>query len=84
MTDREALHTLNKHALLFQIAENNRQIPDASEGSIMEILNALEHFQGKRFMDWCCRDCVFKLVDDADRLRKELNLKFHTFPKQGE
>ena len=82
MTDHEAYHILNKHSQLFYIAEHNRQIPDRSENSMMEIFNALKHFQPGYHMDWSCGRCAFKMIEDADKIRKDYNLKFMTFPKQ--
>lgn len=79
MTDHEAKHILDKHALLFNTWETNQSIPDASHGAIQEVLLAYKHFNPSYFMDSACGSCVGNMVTEANAKRKELNLKFHTF-----
>ena len=78
MTEKEAVYTLSKHAMLFHIAETNQQIPDASSGAVQEIYSALKFFQPNYPIDWCCGSCIFRMIETADSIRKE-KLKFYTF-----
>ena len=81
MTDHEAKHILDKHTLMFVMWENNQSIPDASHGAIQEVLSAYKHFNPDYHMDACCSSCVGQMVELANAKRKELILKFYTFPK---
>lgn len=84
MTDHEAKYILDKHTGLFNLQETNQSIPDASNGSIGEIYSALLHFHPGYQLTWTCGSCVYRMVEDANRKRKELTAKFRTFPKHDE
>ena len=82
MTDHEAKYILNKHANLFHVQEVCKEIPDRSMDCVHEIESALKHFMPDYFTDWTCGSCVYRMVEDANKKRKELNQSSHyTFPK---
>jgi len=83
MTDeqKEALYILNKNTILLNIATENHEAPDRSNGVCMEIWNAFKVFNPSYPMDWGCGACVIKMLQKANEVRKEY-LKFYTFPKE--
>lgn len=87
MTPIEAKEILVKHSELFEQAEINKSLPDASHASVQEIWGAFNLLNPQYKMDWCCGSCVFNMIKSADRIRKEY-LKERkepvkmTFPKQ--
>lgn len=78
MTEKEAVHILQKHSMLFLIFETNQQIPDASNQAIREIYSAMLFFKPDYPIDWCCGSCIMKLVKNANEIRKD-KLKFYSF-----
>lgn len=80
--EKHALHILNKHTILLNIATNNQQTPDRSDASCMEVYNAFKVFNPSYHMDWTCGACVLKMMMKANETRNEINAKFYTFPKQ--
>jgi bacterioferritin-associated ferredoxin len=82
MTDHEAKHLLDRNTLMFNFFEQNQSVPDRTHGAIEEVYQAYKHFNPSFVLDSCCGSCVMNMIESANAKRKELNLKFHTFPKQ--
>lgn len=86
MTDQEAKYILNKHTLLFNLAINNREVPNAN-GAINEIASVVKHYEPNRNIDMTCGSCLMRLIEDANAIRLSLNetykeTKEYKFPKQ--
>jgi hypothetical protein len=86
MTDIEAKYILNKHALLFNFALQNREVPSANS-AINEIASVVKHYEPNRNIDMTCGSCLMRLMEDANSIRLSLNetykeTKEYKFPKQ--
>lgn len=80
MTPQEVLI---KHKDFFEWVERTQECSDGSENRVQEIWAAFKSFNPHYVMDWCCASCVFRMIKQADELRKTFEPKHYTFPKQG-